>query len=211
MRGCAAGTALVVDRLPRLCGATGGTIDVKRLMSGIGLVLSLGIATAALATVVEPIGAIDRTLVGNAAAQEPATPPEPAPEPTPEPTPTEPSGTTNGEATTDGDGVPAWVWVIVGIAVVAVLLAVFLLGKGRGEKADSQARRTKTPAERQEILVAALSGWTSQGWTIESQTSDVAVLKKEGQRRQLRVDELGALHQQELPAPETGAEPPTST
>ncbi len=178
------------------------------------MVLSAGVAIAALATVVEPIGAIDRTLVINAAAQEPATPPEPAPEPTPgptptEPTPTEPSGTTNGEEATDGDGVPAWVWVIVGIAVVAVLLAVFLLGKGRGEKVDSQARRAKTPAERQEILVAALSGWTSQGWTIESQTADVAVLKKEGQRRQLRVDELGALHQQELPGPTGGAGPPT--
>lgn len=179
------------------------------------MVLTFGIAIAMFAAVAGPIDAIDRTLVSSVAAQEPAPSPEPAPEPAPtptEPTPTEPSGTTNGEATTDGDGIPAWVWVIVGIAIVAVLLAVFLLGKGRGEKVDSQARRGKTPAERQEILVAALSGWTSQGWTIESQTSDVAVLKKEGQRRQLRVDEFGALHQQELPGPtsESGAEPPES-
>jgi hypothetical protein len=71
------------------------------------------------------------------------------------------------------------------------------------------------PAERNQTLLAALSGWLSEGWVIESQSSTEAVVRKGTERRLLSVDQHGSLSRSELPPSEPDprwtapAEPPS--
>jgi hypothetical protein len=92
-------------------------------------------------------------------------------------------------ATTTGanseSSTPAWVWVLLGVLAVALVIVIVLL-----------ARRPSggggiPPAERRRRLDGAVASWTTQGWALESQTADSAVLQRGGERMLVSVDPAG--------------------
>ena len=141
----------------------------------------------------------------------PPSPPEPTPpEPSP-PTPPEPAPPSPPDTPTDDGGIEAWVWALVAVAAASLILAVFLVG--RGSKSNPPlAAEVPTSQERQELLIHTLSGWTANGWVIESQTGEMAILRRGDERRQVTVDEAGRIYQTEIPGNEhsTGSKPPES-
>lgn len=87
--------------------------------------------------------------------------------------------TTGGES----NGTPTWVWVLLGaIAVALVVLAILFTRRGRSGM---------SPQERNSILIAAIGGWSREGWSLESQTADSAVLRRDDERMVVSVDPLG--------------------
>ena len=103
-------------------------------------------------------------------------------------TATAPTATTDTTATTaatenSGGGTPTWVWVLLGIAAVGlVILAILLVRRGQPEV---------SPAERARLLQAAVDSWAGQGWAIQSQTADSAVLWRGNEQVLVTVDSLG--------------------
>jgi hypothetical protein len=136
--------------------------------------------------------------------------PEPAPPEEPAPAPSEPAPSPSEPETTSEDGIDAWVWAIIGIAAVLLLLVVFLSGRSSGGARQQDAGASDPPVtpeyERQQVLVSTLSGWTAQGWLVESQSATSAVVSKGGERRQITIDEHGRAFQYDMPA--SGAAPP---
>jgi hypothetical protein len=77
------------------------------------------------------------------------------------------------------------VWVLLGILAVALVIVVVLL-----------ARRPSggggvPPVERRRRLDGAVASWTAQGWGLESQSTDSAVLQRGGERMIVSVDPAG--------------------
>jgi hypothetical protein len=94
-----------------------------------------------------------------------------------------PAGTTTGSSSESST--PAWVWVLLGVLAVALVIVIVLL-----------ARRPSggggiPPAERRRRLDSAVASWTTQGWALESQTADSAVLQRGGERMLVSVDPAG--------------------
>jgi len=88
--------------------------------------------------------------------------------------------TVQPESTSTGDVSP-WVWVLLGAgAIAAVALIVHLL-----------RHRELSLDERQKRLFAALSGWTTRGWTVDLQGADSAVLSRDGEHVRVTVDGRG--------------------
>ena len=82
-----------------------------------------------------------------------------------------PTTQTTTSTASDTEGTPAWVWVLLAIlAVGLVALIVLLARRGGGGTASVEERRRH--------LDAAVASWTAQGWAIESQTADSAVLRR---------------------------------
>jgi hypothetical protein len=106
-----------------------------------------------------------------------------------------PAATTTGE-TADESSTPAWVWVLLAILAVALVAVIALLarrGRGGGGGGGVPA------ADRQRRLGAAVTSWTAQGWAIESQTADSAVLRRGGDAMLVTVDEAGHVSTRQLP------------
>jgi hypothetical protein len=72
---------------------------------------------------------------------------------------------------------------ILGAAVVGLLVAV-LTRRGGGTPAIQ-------PGERRHRLDNAVAGWAAQGWALESQTTDSAVLRRDDERMMVGVDDAG--------------------
>jgi hypothetical protein len=86
-------------------------------------------------------------------------------------------------ATSGGSGTPTWVWVLLGLAAVGlVVLAILLVRRGQPDL---------SPAERARLLQAAVDSWAGQGWAIQSQTGDSAVLWRGNEQVLVTVDSLG--------------------
>ena len=100
------------------------------------------------------------------------------------PTIISPTVTTAGESTSSSE-TPAWVWALVAVLGLGVLaLVIVLLVRRRGPE--------EIPLEqRRQLVAAAISSWVAQGWAIESQTDDSAILQREGQHVVLSVDSRG--------------------
>jgi hypothetical protein len=92
--------------------------------------------------------------------------------------------TTTASSSSEG-GTPAWVWILLGILGGLLILAVAMLvaGRGRGSKVP--------PEERRRRLDGAVGTWAVQGWAIESQSGDSAVLRRGGELMLVSVDEAG--------------------
>jgi hypothetical protein len=98
------------------------------------------------------------------------------------PTIISPTVTTTGESSSE---TPAWVWALVavlGLGVIA-LVVVLLVRRGGPEEIPLEQRR--------QLVAAAVSSWVAQGWAIESQTDDSAILQRGGQHIVLSVDSRG--------------------
>jgi hypothetical protein len=75
-----------------------------------------------------------------------------------------------------------WVWVVLGGgAVVVIILLVRLFRRRPDLSVDERERR----------LFAAVSGWTTRGWTIDQQSADSAMLSRDGEHVRLTVDGRG--------------------
>jgi hypothetical protein len=103
--------------------------------------------------------------------------------------PAQTTPTTTAEGNNGGE-TPTWLWVLVGLlAVVIVVLAVVLLTRrGSGVSAEERSRR----------LDAAVRSWAAQGYALESQSADSAVVRRGSERLRISVDATGAVASQPL-------------
>ncbi|HSS82027.1 MAG TPA: hypothetical protein VLK24_12645, partial [Gaiellaceae bacterium] len=100
--------------------------------------------------------------------------------------PTTTGTTTSGSET--GSDIPDWVWVVIGLLALGliVLLVVLLTRRGGGAAA--------VPAdERQRRLDNAVGSWTMQGWALDNQTADSAVLRRGNELMQISIDSAGQI------------------
>ena len=102
-----------------------------------------------------------------------------------------PTGITTS-ASSSSNETPTWVWVLLGILAVAVIALVALLARrgGGGVPAEERVRR----------LDAAVGSWTAQGWALESQSADSAVLLRGSERLLVSIDQAGRVTTQPLPS-----------
>lgn len=86
-------------------------------------------------------------------------------------------------ATSSSSGTPAWVWVLIAAGAVAgiVLLVWLIRGRQSGPSGD----------DRNAAAAAAVESWVAQGWAIESQVEGSTILRREGERMMVSVNEHG--------------------
>ena len=88
------------------------------------------------------------------------------------------------------DNTPAWIWLLLALlaaGVIGLLIALF----GRKEK-------TMPLAERRRRLDATIGNWVAQGWAVESQAGDSAVLRRGSELMMVAVDEAGGVSSRQL-------------
>jgi hypothetical protein len=90
--------------------------------------------------------------------------------------PTSPA--TTAESSSD-NGTAPWIWVLLAILGVGLIVFAILLARRGGA-------HTVSPDERRRRLDNAVGSWVAQGWAIESQDAESAVLR--------RVDDLVLVH-----------------
>jgi hypothetical protein len=100
-----------------------------------------------------------------------------------------PSPTTTSSSSSSSE-TPAWVWVLLAILAVGLVIVIVLLARRGGRDSGVSA------AERRHRLDGAVAGWTAQGWALESQTADSAVLQRAAERMIVSVDAAGHLFTQ---------------
>ena len=101
--------------------------------------------------------------------------------------------TSTTEEGSNVDDTPTWVWVLLGVLAlgVVVLLVVVLSRRGGGGVSGE---------ERQRRLDGAIGSWVAQGWAVESQTVDSAVLRRGGDLMLVSVDQGGQVSTRPMPA-----------
>jgi hypothetical protein len=77
---------------------------------------------------------------------------------------------------------------------VVVLLVVMLTRRGGGGGGGVSVE------ERQRHLDGAVGSWVAQGWAVESQTADSAVLRRGGDLMLVSVDQAGQVSTKPMPA-----------
>jgi hypothetical protein len=93
--------------------------------------------------------------------------------------------TTSSSSSSSSSETPAWVWVLLAILAVALVIVIALLAHRGGRDSGVSA------AERRRRLDGAVAGWTAQGWALESQSADSAVLQRAAERMLVGVDGAG--------------------
>ena len=79
---------------------------------------------------------------------------------------------------------PTWVWVLLGaVALAAIGLLVALLTRRGGRGVPGEERRRR--------LDGAVASWIAQGWALDNQTADSAVLRRGNEVLLVAVDEAG--------------------
>ena len=82
---------------------------------------------------------------------------------------------------------PTWVWVLLGaLALTAVALLVGLLTRRGGD-------RGVPGEERRRRLDGAVASWIAQGWALDNQTADSAVLRRGDEVLLVAIDEAGQI------------------
>jgi hypothetical protein len=102
-----------------------------------------------------------------------------------------------------GSGTEAWVWVLLGI-LAAGLIALIVLFATRGHGGGGTAL---SPEDRLRRLDGAVASWAAQGWAVETQTADSAVLRRGAEAMLVSVDPGG--HVATRPLAEPPAPPPS--
>ncbi len=110
---------------------------------------------------------------------------------------------TTGTTTSSGSGssFPTWAIVLIVVGGIGLIVAVaFLLGRGkRGGDSSLDGRRR--------ILDAAVSSSVASGWTVESSGPTEAVIRHNGDRAMLTVDEHGQINRRRLESDERPPDP----
>ena len=106
------------------------------------------------------------------------------------------SSTSTSSTSSSSSETPAWVWVLLAILAAALVILIVLLARRGGSSVS--------PEERRRRLDGAVASWTTQGWAVESQSADSAILRRAGERMNVSVDSAGQVFTQPL-----SAEPPT--
>jgi hypothetical protein len=91
---------------------------------------------------------------------------------------------TTGSASND-NGTPTWVWVLLGVLAVGVVVLLVVLLTRRGGRVSAE--------ERQRRLTGAVGSWVAQGWAVENQTADSAVLRRGDDLMLVSVDPGGQI------------------
>jgi hypothetical protein len=85
---------------------------------------------------------------------------------------------------------PAWVWILLALlaaGVIGLVIAMF----GRRDRAMPSA-------ERRQRLDSAIGTWVAQGWAVDSQAGDSAVLRRGGELMLVAVDDAGGISSRPL-------------
>jgi hypothetical protein len=90
------------------------------------------------------------------------------------------------------------VWVLIAILAVGLVVLIVLLARRGG--GGAAAAGVPVDARRRQ-LDAAVGSWFAQGWAIESQTADSAVLRRGAEAMLVSVDEAGHVSTRPLPPP----------
>ena len=99
-------------------------------------------------------------------------------------------------ASSSSDSIPTWVWVVLGILALAVLgLIIALATRGGGGAA------AVPPAEVRRRLDGAVASWAAQGWALENQTADSAVLRRGNDAMMVSIDPAGQITTRPLAPP----------
>jgi hypothetical protein len=88
-----------------------------------------------------------------------------------------------------------WVWALVGLGIAVLLALIFLAARGHDDSVSPQERRRR--------LDGAVSSWAMQGWALQSQTADSAVVRRGSELMLISVDKAGQVTTQPL-----GPQPP---
>ena len=104
--------------------------------------------------------------------------------------------TTTPESTSSGNGTEAWVWVLLGI-LAAGLIALIVLFVTRGHGGGHAI----PPEDRLRRLDSAVASWSAQGWAVETQTADSAVLRRGSESMLVSVDPGGHVATRPLAEP----------
>jgi hypothetical protein len=106
--------------------------------------------------------------------------------------------TSTTESGSDVSDTPTWVWVLLGVLAlgVVVLLVVALSRRGGGGGGGGGV----SVEEHQRRLDGAVGSWVAQGWAVESQTADSAVLRRGSDLMLVSVDQAGQVSTKPLPA-----------
>jgi hypothetical protein len=99
-------------------------------------------------------------------------------------------GTTTS-ASSSNNGTPAWAWVLLGILAVALVVLIVVLARRGGGTVPAEERRQR--------LDGAVSTWAAQGWALESQSADSAVLRRGSELMLVSVDQAGQVSTRPLP------------
>ncbi len=100
--------------------------------------------------------------------------------------PTSPE-TTTSEPASSTSSTPTWAWVLIGALVLALVAALAMLLARRGGGA------AVAPQERRRRLDVAIASWAGQGWALEHQTGDSAVLRRGAEQMLVTVDDAGQI------------------
>jgi hypothetical protein len=103
------------------------------------------------------------------------------------------SSTSTSSTSSSSSETPAWVWVLLAILAAALVILIILLARRGGGSSVS-------PEERRRRLDGAVASWTTQGWAVESQSADSAILRRAGERMNVSVDSAGQVFTQPLSA-----------
>ena len=98
-----------------------------------------------------------------------------------------PATTTTSSSSSDEE-TPTWVWVLLAILAIALVAAIALLASRH-----SGGEAGVSPNERRRRLDGAVASWAAQGWAVETQTQDSAVLLRADQRMIVAVDASGQI------------------
>jgi hypothetical protein len=102
-----------------------------------------------------------------------------------------PTTTTTSSSESNDSGTPAWVWALLGIlAIGLVVLIVALARRGKGGLSADERRRQ---------LGSAVGSWTAQGWAIQSETADSAVLRHGNDSMLISIDPAGHISTTPMP------------
>jgi hypothetical protein len=111
-----------------------------------------------------------------------------------------PNPTTTTEETSTSNGTEAWVWVLLGI-LAAGLIALIVLFATRGHGGGGGGHALP-PEDRLRRLDGAVASWAAQGWAVETQTADSAVLRRGGETMLVSVDPGGHVATRPLAEPQ---------
>jgi hypothetical protein len=97
---------------------------------------------------------------------------------------TTPTAPTTTAGSSSNSGIPTWVWVLLAVLAAAIVgLVVALLTRSGTDGVP--------PTERRRRLDNAVATWAAQGWAVESQSSDSAVLQRGMEQMVVSVDNAG--------------------